>query len=84
MAKKNVIDTIAAIATPSGRGGVGVIRVSGPKSSAVAQKICSSKRIKRLGTLSHQMIYTEFIDPKTKDIGLWLRCLFSKTKKFYW
>jgi len=28
-------DTIAAIATPEGRGGVGIIRLSGPKSSAI-------------------------------------------------
>lgn len=30
-------DTIAAIATPPGRGGVGIIRVSGPKSIEIAQ-----------------------------------------------
>ncbi|MCW8854674.1 MAG: tRNA uridine-5-carboxymethylaminomethyl(34) synthesis GTPase MnmE, partial [Gammaproteobacteria bacterium] len=33
------IDTIAAIATPPGRGGVGIVRVSGPKSSEIAIKI---------------------------------------------
>lgn len=33
-------DTIAAIATPSGRGGVGIIRVSGPKARLVAQALC--------------------------------------------
>ncbi len=32
-------ETIAAIATPSGRGGVGVVRVSGPKASAIATKV---------------------------------------------
>ena len=32
-------DTIAAIATPSGRGGIGVIRVSGPDSFKIARKI---------------------------------------------
>lgn len=32
-------DTIAAQATPSGRGGVGIIRVSGPGSSAIAQAV---------------------------------------------
>ncbi len=32
-------DTIAAIATPSGMGGVGVIRVSGPKAYEIAKKI---------------------------------------------
>jgi len=36
-------DTIAAIATPPGRGGVGIIRISGPNSRAIAQSICPSK-----------------------------------------
>ena len=31
--------TIAAIATPPGRGGVGVIRLSGPKSYAIAEAL---------------------------------------------
>ena len=38
MAEEN-IDTIAAIATPPGRGGVGIIRVSGPLSRTIAQQI---------------------------------------------
>lgn len=33
------IDTIAAIATPAGRGGIGVIRLSGPRVSAIAREI---------------------------------------------
>jgi tRNA modification GTPase len=33
-------DTIAAIATPPGRGGIGVIRVSGPLSVAIAEAVC--------------------------------------------
>tara|TARA_B100000809_G_C15131908_1_gene528835 strand:+ start:2079 stop:3461 length:1383 start_codon:yes stop_codon:yes gene_type:complete len=33
-------DTIAAIATPSGRGGVGIVRVSGPKAYAIGQALC--------------------------------------------
>lgn len=32
-------ETIAAIATPPGRGGVGIVRISGPKSSLIAEKI---------------------------------------------
>ena len=32
-------DTIAAIATPAGRGGIGVVRVSGPRCVAIAQAI---------------------------------------------
>jgi len=34
----NTQDTIAAIATPPGRGGVGIIRVSGKLAETVAQK----------------------------------------------
>ncbi|MBL6812177.1 MAG: hypothetical protein ISQ66_01480, partial [Luminiphilus sp.] len=30
-------DTIAAIATPSGRGGVSIIRVSGPEALSIAE-----------------------------------------------
>ena len=33
------LDTIAAIATPAGRGGIGVIRLSGPLTSSIAQGI---------------------------------------------
>ncbi len=36
-------DTIAAIATPAGSGGVGIIRISGPKAKSVAQKICNQE-----------------------------------------
>lgn len=36
-------DTIAAIATPSGRGGVGIVRVSGPKAYAVGQALCQKE-----------------------------------------
>ena len=36
------LDTITAIATPPGKGGVGVIRVSGPLASIIAQKICGT------------------------------------------
>lgn len=32
-------DTIAAIATPAGRGGIGIVRVSGPKVPAIAQAL---------------------------------------------
>ena len=32
-------DTIAAIATPAGRGGIGVVRLSGPRVPAIAQEI---------------------------------------------
>jgi tRNA modification GTPase len=33
-------DTIAAVATPGGRGGIGVVRISGPGSAAIAREVC--------------------------------------------
>src|SRR5947208_220832 len=32
-------DTIAAISTPPGRGGIGVVRLSGPQSAAIARSL---------------------------------------------
>ena len=37
---KTVADTIAAVATAQGRGGVGIVRVSGPLANQLAQAIC--------------------------------------------
>lgn len=36
-----ITDTIAAIATATGRGGVGIVRVSGPKAKQVAERLLS-------------------------------------------
>ncbi|CDH45366.1 MAG: tRNA uridine-5-carboxymethylaminomethyl(34) synthesis GTPase MnmE [Candidatus Competibacteraceae bacterium] len=44
------MDTIAAIATPLGRGGIGVIRVSGSLSAAIAQAVCGSLPLPRQAT----------------------------------
>lgn len=40
----SALDTIAAVATPPGSGGVGIVRVSGPKALAVAGKLFASSR----------------------------------------
>ena len=45
-------DTITAIATPLGTGGVGIIRVSGTKALEIVQKIFSGKTI-----ISHAITY---------------------------
>ncbi|CEG59108.1 tRNA uridine-5-carboxymethylaminomethyl(34) synthesis GTPase MnmE [Legionella fallonii] len=39
------VDTIVAIATPPGRGGVGIIRLSGPKALSIALRINGHKKI---------------------------------------
>ncbi len=48
-------DTIAAIATPIGTGGVGVIRISGDKSFEIAGKIFKGKKLES-GKISHGWI----------------------------
>lgn len=48
-------DTIAAIATPIGTGGVGVIRISGDKSFEIAGKIFKGKKFES-GKISHGWI----------------------------
>ena len=45
-------DTIAAIATASGRGGIGVVRVSGPAAGAVARALAGRVPPPRLATLA--------------------------------
>ncbi len=46
-----VRDTIAAIATPAGRGGIGVVRVSGPGAPEVATRIVGKLPVARQATL---------------------------------
>ena len=45
-------DTIAAIATPAGRGGIGVVRVSGPAAPRIAAAILKALPQPRLATFS--------------------------------
>lgn len=47
------IETIVAIATAPGRGGVGVVRLSGPLSAAIAQKVCGKLPAPRYAQFSH-------------------------------
>ena len=44
MTLSNANDTIAAIATPNGRGGVGIVRISGSKALAIAQALVLDQR----------------------------------------
>lgn len=52
---KDEFDTIAAISTPLGTGGVGIIRISGDKSLDIASEICSCKNL-QFGKICHGWI----------------------------
>jgi tRNA modification GTPase len=52
-------DTIAAISTPIGSGGIGVIRISGPRAAFIAQNLLPGKRLNR----SHLLTLGDIVDP---------------------
>jgi len=57
-------DTIAAIATPPGEGGIAVVRISGPDAEKIAREIFI-RRQSRNGTLcSHTLYHGQITDPK--------------------
>lgn len=57
-------DTIAAIATPLGSGGVGIIRVSGPAAEQIAEKVFTGTGTKNGGGFeSHRLFYGHLINP---------------------
>ena len=45
-----MIDTIAAVSTPPGRGGIGIVRVSGPRSGEMAKAVVSRMPEPRVAT----------------------------------
>ncbi len=59
----NLDDTIVAIATPSGRGGIGVVRISGPESRQIAGAMLRHKRELEAG----RAVFAELIDPETSE-----------------
>ena len=62
-------DAIAAISTPIGSGGIGIVRISGEDSLNIADKIFKSADGKKLTEKkSHTITYGHVIDPKTGDV----------------
>ncbi|MCC6486201.1 MAG: tRNA uridine-5-carboxymethylaminomethyl(34) synthesis GTPase MnmE [Candidatus Hydrogenedentes bacterium] len=55
-------DTIAAIATPLGEGGIGIVRLSGPDSIEIAQSVFVSARGKDLRSSPGRVFYGEIHD----------------------
>ena len=74
-------DTITAQATAPGRGGVGIVRVSGPKAKAIAEALVPSALTPRFAT------YTPFVDANNsvidRGIALFLKGLIHLPVKMY-
>lgn len=59
-------DTIAAISTPLGEGGIGIVRLSGKDAIRLADKVFHSPYQKKLTDLkSHSLTYGFIVDPET-------------------
>ncbi len=59
-------DTIAALSTPYGTGGIGVIRISGDSAFEVSGKLfCSSRTMEEIA--SHTVTYGKIADPETNE-----------------
>ena len=63
------VDIIAAVATAPGRGGIGVVRISGNSLLSLAQSILGKTLIPRVATLSHFL--DEYNQPIDQGIALY-------------
>ena len=75
-------DTIAAIATPHGESGIGIVRISGPLAEKVATRLFRPKKgAARLK--SHHLYYGEIVDPESgKPLDEVLLTLMRKPKTY--
>jgi tRNA modification GTPase len=61
-------DTIAAISTPIGESGIGIVRISGPKALEIAQEVFRDKNLNKTkikNFFSHTVHYGFVIDPES-------------------
>src|SRR5438874_9521527 len=61
----NLDDTIVAIASPPGRGGIGVVRVAGPEARAIALPMLRLKHDLEPG----RAVFGELIEPASNHVG---------------
>ncbi len=74
-------ETIAAISTPIGEGGISVIRISGPKSHNIAKKIF--KKAEKGKIEYRKLHFGKIIDNTTKTTFDDVLCTFMKAPKTY-
>ncbi|MBI5968088.1 MAG: tRNA uridine-5-carboxymethylaminomethyl(34) synthesis GTPase MnmE [Deltaproteobacteria bacterium] len=82
MSKASPGDTIAAISTPLGMGGIGIVRLSGPQAPAIAQKIFRRKE-EQGPLLSHRFYLGEVIRPEDGAVLDEVLLVFMRQPKTY-
>lgn len=76
-------DTIVAVATPPGAGGIGVVRCSGPQAAAALAKVFRGKT-PVAAFASHRLYRGRFLDPVTEEtldegLAVWMKAPRSYT-----
>jgi tRNA modification GTPase len=76
-------DTIAAVATPVGEGGIGIVRVSGPDAERIATALFVRATAENGRLKSHMLHYGTIRDPKTdKDLDQVLLTIMRKPRSY--
>jgi len=77
------VDTIAAIATPLGVGGIGVVRVSGPAAGSIAQRVFVRPSGLPLTHLESRRVYYGFVvDGQGERVDEALLCLMRRPHSY--
>ena len=64
----NVLDTVAAVSSPYGKGGVALIRICGSEAISIADKVFKAKSGKALADTPHaKMVYGEIFMPNDRN-----------------
>ena len=62
-------ETIVAVATPLGQGGIGIVRLSGPASISIADRLFKPASGRKVSSLkSHTLTYGQIIDPENHQL----------------
>ena len=59
-------DTIAAISTPIGEGGISIVRMSGEDAVKIANKVFKGANLTEVST--HTIHYGHIVDPESKKV----------------
>ncbi len=83
MSKLDLDDTIAAVATPAGEGGIAVIRVSGPRAFVAVQPFFATHEKSALSDKpANTIVWGKFLDPAGSPVDQVLVSLFRAPQSY--
>ncbi len=83
MSTYSLDDTIAAIATPLGQGGIGIVRVSGPEAVPIGRRLFHPARGARHWPKPYRLYYGHIRDPQTGRVVDEVLLSFMKAPRSY-